>query len=66
MSKFEEKAHLAAAIAQVLAMYEAMCQRGCGNEATAPHTCPFASEIQDDETLCNCCPDCAHECAMDI
>jgi hypothetical protein len=44
------------------------CHRtNCSNEATEPHTCPFAEEIRADyETLCTCCPDCAHECAMDI
>jgi len=38
----------------------------CGNPATEPHTCPFAEEINDDETLCRCCDGCQHECAMDI
>lgn len=30
------------------------------------HNCPFALEINNDETLCNCCDDCEHQCAMDI
>ena len=35
--------------------------------AQEPHTCPFAVEINDDETsLCTCCKECTHECAMDI
>jgi len=39
----------------------------CQNELAEPHPCPFKSEIYDDEeTMCTCCPDCAHECAMDI
>lgn len=43
------------------------CQRCRKEPATEPHTCPFAEDIHDDsETLCNCCDDCAHECAMDI
>ena len=43
------------------------CQRGCGNEGQEPSTCPFNEEVNPyDKTLCNCCPDCAHECAMDI
>lgn len=43
------------------------CQ-GCGiNSATEPHTCPYSVEINDDDkTLCTCCDDCCHECAMDI
>ena len=36
-------------------------------QAQEPHTCPYQSEINDDKTtLCTCCDDCAHECAMDI
>lgn len=32
-----------------------------------PHTCPYREELGDDyETLCTCCADCQHECAMDI
>ena len=35
--------------------------------AQAPHTCPFRVDINDDtETLCECCPKCEYECAMDI
>ena len=31
------------------------------------HPCPYAVEIEDDnETMCNCCSKCEHECAMDI
>lgn len=37
------------------------------NEAEEPHTCPFQSDVyDDDEFLCTCCNDCAHECAMYI
>lgn len=40
---------------------------GCQNPAEEDHTCPYAEEINEDyESLCNCCSDCAHECAMDI
>lgn len=44
------------------------CGRGdCKNPAAEDHTCPFAEEINGDfESLCNCCDDCAYECAMDI
>lgn len=31
------------------------------------HVCPFKQDINDDsESLCNCCEECTHECAMDI
>lgn len=34
------------------------------NDACEPHTCPYKSEINDDdESLCTCCDDCAQECA---
>lgn len=37
--------------------------RGC----TERHPCPYQEELYgDSETLCNCCDDCAHECALDI
>jgi hypothetical protein len=39
----------------------------CNTEEHAEHTCPFAEEIgNDSETLCNCCPECEYQCAMDI
>jgi hypothetical protein len=39
----------------------------CGKAATEDHTCPYAEDINNDsESLCNCCDDCANECAMDI
>lgn len=42
--------------------------RGCGGKPSKEeHTCPYAEEINgDDSSLCNCCDDCSHECAMDI
>ena len=44
-----------------------LCQ-GCTKKSAEPdHTCPFAEEINEDsESLCNCCSDCAYECAMHI
>lgn len=43
------------------------CPRCPKNAGTAPHTCPYSVDINDDsETLCTCCDDCEHECAMDI
>lgn len=44
------------------------CQ-SCGKkEATSElHSCPYASEINDDDSeSCNCCPDCEYECCMAI
>lgn len=41
--------------------------RRCTSRSEPPHPCPFASEIHgDDSTLCNCCDDCAHGCAIEI
>lgn len=40
---------------------------GCPNPASGPHPCPYREEIHgDSESLCTCCPDCTHQCAMDI
>jgi len=33
---------------------------------TKSHPCPFAQEINNDDTECNCCEDCTDECSMDI
>lgn len=46
--------------------HEKMCK--CGkNPADSEHTCPFRSDVyNDNETMCSCCSDCRHECAMDI
>jgi len=41
------------------------CQK-CGKKACEPHECPYASEINDDHTPCNCCEECQHECMMEI
>jgi hypothetical protein len=38
----------------------------CGNDAEEEHTCPYAEELHGDETLCTCCYECQHQCAMDI
>lgn len=39
----------------------------CNNSAEELHPCPYNIEINgDDITLCNCCLNCQHECAMDI
>lgn len=37
------------------------------NDGTPKHTCPYASDVNNDnESLCNCCDACTHQCAMDI
>lgn len=43
------------------------CQ-SCGIcDATPLHTCPYQEDVYDDsEFKCNCCNECAHQCAMDI
>lgn len=39
----------------------------CENEGTELHSCPYNAEINEDNSLvCNCCDDCAQECANDI
>lgn len=44
-----------------------VCGRCCKNPALTPHTCPYAENKNgDNETLCNCCKECSHECCMDI
>ena len=30
------------------------------------HSCPYHSEINNDETKCRCCDDCRYQCAQDI
>lgn len=39
---------------------------GCSNEATEAYGCPYQEEINDDNTPCHCCDDCAQECAWEI
>ncbi len=37
------------------------------NPQTAPHTCPYLSDVHEDrETLCNCCEFCQACCADEI
>lgn len=46
---------------------DSTCENCGKNPAEALHPCPFRADVNDDsETLCNCCPECEHECAMDI
>ena len=40
---------------------------GCTKPASdESHPCPYAQEINDDDSECNCCEDCESECADDI
>lgn len=44
-----------------------LCEKCQVNERAEEHTCPYAVEISDDsESMCTCCSECEHECAMDI
>ena len=55
-------------ITKLLSIFkEEECGRCHTKLARPPHTCPFSSEINDDnETLCDCCDECEYECAMEI
>lgn len=41
---------------------EELCQK-CGKPSEGLHSCPYASEINDDPEYCNCCMD---NCRADI
>lgn len=44
-----------------------LCDQCHKNKAKDLHTCPYSEDVKGDyETKCNCCPDCEHECCMDI
>ena len=39
----------------------------CGAPANEPAPCPYADDVHGNTgNLCNCCDDCARECALDI
>jgi len=38
----------------------------CDEESHEYHSCPYASEINNEERECNCCPHCHQQCADDI
>ena len=43
-----------------------MCD-SCGVNPAGPiRVCEYDDEIGSGYKFCNCCPDCRHECAMDI
>lgn len=43
-----------------------VCPR-CGCPGTELHSCPYKSDINNDDTeLCTCCDDCQGDCAMNI
>lgn len=43
------------------------CQ-GCGATVEPVlHSCPYQAEINDDDSdVCNCCENCAYECALEV
>lgn len=43
-----------------------LCSRCNYNLATEPHTCPYGSEINGDDTPCTCCESCTDLCADEI
>lgn len=42
------------------------CESCKNAPAEEPHTCPYAEEHDDYETLCNCCGYCTGQCSDDI
>ena len=38
-------------------------QRGIAQE---DHSCPYSAELYSDESPCNCCDVCEHQCGMEI
>lgn len=40
--------------------------RHSDTESIEEHYCPYAQEINDDDTPCRCCDDCEYQCAQDI
>lgn len=38
----------------------------CGKVGSKPFPCPYGQELFNDNTECNCCPDCSSTCANDI
>ncbi len=38
----------------------------CGSRNGVKGSCPYDSDVNAKDTICNCCPDCRHECLMDI
>lgn len=39
----------------------------CGKPSDGPRSCPYQGEINDNyEIYCECCDDCAQECAYDV
>ena len=45
-----------------------VCSRCEKNPADCLHSCPYQSDINDNEDpeYCDCCQNCTYECAMDI
>jgi hypothetical protein len=43
-----------------------LCSHCKVNPASEPHVCPYAEDVHNVESLCDCCHKCTYECAMDI
>ena len=46
--------------------YETGINCTCGRDGCEGHICPKKSDVDGDNSLCNCCPDCEEECRNDI
>ncbi len=54
-------------LAEKLIPVENLCSHCETRPREEDHTCPFAEDVNGDfDSLCDCCDDCTHECAMDI
>lgn len=43
-----------------------ICKCGHNRRSRDPHPCPYSEDIHGYISLCYCCSDCTHQCAMDI
>lgn len=51
---------------KALALLEGSLKCKCGEDCDDLHPCPYGSEINNDDTPCNCCPECTQQCAWEI
>lgn len=42
------------------------CAKCHENEAKALHPCPYKTQINDDDSLCDCCEECEDDCRDNI
>lgn len=61
---------LAASLAMLLAKPksdESTLTKKCGHAGAVIRNCPYSGDVNNDNAQrCECCSDCAHQCAMDI